>query len=283
MMKHCLLSAGLLAVMSTSVWADNIDFNTAVTIGPTQAPDTWYTDRYAPNIFLGNQIAPDGRTGTLQEGIRTEDAQVSQGGTRGGSFTSDFYNTQGRKYDLSSGVTSAFIELYVPTSWDTLNQDVVAAEGRLGSFWATATDNSNAITAFPIIEFNNNRDLSGDDGFRIWDGLGWIDVAGFVGYDQWYDIGIIINGSQFDFYVNGVLVHTDAAIGGSTQLANIILQGYNAGDSYDIFWDDLRPDGAPLMVAPVPEPASLAIWGVGGLGMLIGARRRRKRQRTQAA
>jgi hypothetical protein len=56
------------------------------------------------------------------------------------------------------------------------------------------------------------------------------------------------------------------AANGSTQISNVILQGYNSGNSYDIHWDNLN--------AGVPEPASWAMM-VGGFGLVGGAMRRR--------
>jgi hypothetical protein len=232
-----------------------------VVLSPTQAPGTWYTDRYAPAGFASGQVAPDGRLGTLQQGISASDAS----GLRPAAFSSAFYNTQGRKYDFvppGPGLTSAFIDMYVSQSWDSLNQNVAGAEGRLGSLWATgftAADVSSGV--FPIIEFNNNADGMSGNQFRVWDpeagGSGWQVVGGFAGFDRWYEVGFLLNGSALEYYVNGVLVYTDLTTGSTTQFGNLILQGYNAGNSYDIYWDNLRPNGVPT-----PEPASLAVWSL---------------------
>lgn len=240
-------------------------FDGPVAIGPTQAPGVWYTDRYAPAGFVGGQVAPDGRTGTLQQSISPADSQVN----RPGAFSSVFYNTQGRKFD-TPGLTSAFIEMYVPGSWDGLNQNVAGSEGRLGGFWATGADAGNTVTAYPVIEFNNLV-----DSFRVFDpeagGTGYQNVSGFAGFDRWYEIGFQLNGSDLEYFVNGMLVYTDSTIGSTTQFKDIILQGYNAGNGYSIYWDNFQADSAM-----VPEPASLAVWSLMGVAGLAYRWRRKK-------
>ena len=56
------------------------------------------------------------------------------------------------------------------------------------------------------------------------------------------------------------------------------VQRSHSGDGYD-HWaiDNLQVDA----VAEVPEPASLAIWGLASLGLAYGARRARQQRRTE--
>src|SRR5262245_15368973 len=96
-----------------------------VTLSPTQAPGVWYTDRYAPAGFASRQMAPDGRLGTLLQSISAADNNAG----RPAAFSSNFYNTQGRKYDLAAGMTSLGIQLYVPSVWNGLAQNIPGAEG----------------------------------------------------------------------------------------------------------------------------------------------------------
>jgi hypothetical protein len=237
------------------------DFETPVNTGP-QAPGVWYTDRYAPNGFSGQAMAPDGRTGTLQESIRETDSSANRTG-----FGSAFYNTQGRKFDLDANSDGAFIDLYVDGAWDALDQS--ENPGRLASFWASGDSGT-----FPIIEFSNDTDGGSTNGFRVWDSFTgiWTNVAGFTDYDKWYQIGFTVDGSAEKFYVNGTLVQT-IADSLTTSFDNVILQGYNSGNDYDIYWDNGNfGPGA----APVPEPATLAIWsGIGIAGLVAGYRRKR--------
>ncbi len=161
------------------------------------------------------------------------------------------------------------IELYISSEWANLNQDVPGSQGRLAGFWGTAVDASDTIKAYPIIEFNNQLN-SGGGGFRIWDSTSasWTNVSGFVGYGQWYDLGIELSGANFNYYVNGIFVGSTSS-NGSTAISNVILQGYNAGNTYDIYWDNLRTS------AVIPEPATLGVLGAMGLSAL-GFRVRRQ-------
>lgn len=235
-----------------------------VVTSPTRAPGTWYTDRYAPAGFASGQSG-GGRTGVLQQSISSADSAAN----RPGAFGSAFYNTQGRAYDLAPGATGLGIELFVSQDWAGLNQNVAGAEGRLASLWGTGVDGSNTVSAYPIIEFNNQT-----GGFRVWNGTGWDNVGGFSGYGKWYDLGIELAGGNFNYYVNGSLVGSTSA-DGSVGLSSVILQGYNAGNSYDAYWDNAR-DAALAPVSAVPEPATLAVFG--GLGLAaVGYRVRRNR------
>lgn len=254
------LSAAVLLLICVAVPA-NADILTTfdnpgdVTLSPTQAPGTWYIDRYAPAGFSAGQTAPDGRLGTLLQSISAADNNAG----RPPAFSSNFYNTQGRKYDLAAGTASLGIQLYVPSAWNSLSQNIPGAEGRLASFWATAADNSHSVTAFPIIEFNNNVNGAGADGFRVWDSATgtWVNVGGFTGFDNWYYLGFELSGSNLNYYINGSLVSTLGNLG-TTHFDNVILQGYNAGNSYNINWDNLSNQAT----TSVPEPATFVIMAL---------------------
>lgn len=246
-------SAALAAVQS---------FDGAVTLGT----GGWYVDRYAPAGFVGGQTAPDGRTGTLKESISQNDSLSS----RPSPYQYTFYNTQGRKYDVGTS-SSLFVQLYVPSDWDALDQTAadLSSTGRLASLWGTGFDASNNVTAYPIIEFNTNVDGSSGNAFRVWNDVTgtWSVVSGFSGFNKWYDLGFVQEplGVQ-KFYVNGTLVSSVASDPTTSNLGNVMLQGYNAGNSYDIYWDDLRTAGE----GAIPEPMSLVIWSLlGGLGLVF--------------
>lgn len=227
-----------------------------VTTSSTQAPGTWYTDRYAPAAFSAGQTG-GGRTGVLALGISSADGQNN----RPGSFSSAFYNTQGRKFDLAPGTTSLFVDMYVPASgFDGAGQ-------RYAGLWGTAVNVADAISAYPIIEF-------AEGGFRTWNGASW-DVVGPAAGDQWYEVGLALNGSNFDYFINGQQVGSFGG-NGSVGLANVILQGHNTTDgvNYTAYFDNLSTTSA------IPEPATLAVFGVmaaAGLGVRF---RRRKVAQT---
>src|ERR1700712_509629 len=123
MRKLTLISLALLSLSALSA-AQNFTFDSPVSTSSSQAAGSWYTDRYAPSGFTAPvSFGGDNR---LQETISSADGANS----RPGSFTSSFYNTQGRKYDLDAGVTSMSIDLYVDSSWASTGR-------RMAGFWGT--------------------------------------------------------------------------------------------------------------------------------------------------
>lgn len=226
-------------------------------IGVSQASDTWYVDRYAPNGWSYN-----GGSGVLKQTISADDGASA----RDPAFASTFYNTQGRKHDLGSGTTMMSIELYIPG--DLLQQ-------RYAGFWGTGVDGANQVTGYPIIEFATDG-----TGPRIqgWDdNSGWINygLPGTFGYDMWHELKIALDtgNDAWNYYFNGNLLGSVDAFG-ATGLDNVILQGYNnfAGTqgSYDIRWRNLTTDTPENNV---PEPGTLALAGVAGFGLLITRRK----------
>jgi hypothetical protein len=64
---------------------------------------------------------------------------------------------------------------------------------------------------------------------------------------------------------------------GTVSLSNVVLQGYNAGNSYDINWDNLSMPA--IGIAAVPEPPGLISAGIALAlcGGVVWARRRATR------
>jgi hypothetical protein len=245
---------GLLAAAGPAKAGAVISFDSPgdVVLSPTPAPGTWYPDRYAPNGFAAGTTG-GGRSGVLTESISASDAAADRPPTYQGVF----YNTQGRTFALPTGTTSLSIQFYVDPAWQSLNQTVPGVStGRLASFWGVGDDSSNNPESYPIIEFNNNTDSNGTSGFRVWNDVtsAWQNVAGFTGYGQWYTLGIGLSGGVISYLINGALVGTDPYVG-TAGFGSVILQGYNAGNSYDISWDNLAAPASSL--AAVPEPPTL--------------------------
>src|SRR5262249_39555188 len=137
-----------------------------------------------------------------------------------------------------------------------------ASWGSLASLWATGVDASGGVNGvYPIIGFNNQAG-SGTGGFRVFDQTnGWTDVPGFTGADQWYQIGFGIRDGQIDYFVNGQLVYTDATAAGATALSTVMLEGYNGGNDYHIFWGGVRDAratvaDAALSAGPLTPPSA---------------------------
>lgn len=228
-------------------------------IGATQAADTWYVDRYASSGWDYN-----GGTGVLKQTISADD----RADARPGAFSSSFYDTQGRKHDLGAGTTAMSIELYIPG--DQLQQ-------RYAGFMGTGVDASSQVASYGIIEFAT--DVPGP---RV---QGWDDSNGFVNYglpgtfayDAWHELKVALDtaNDQWDYFFDGGLLGAVGA-GGSVEIGDVILQGYNKfttdQGSYDIRWRNLQTNAVD--VASVPEPGSLALVGIGGIGLMVVLRRR---------
>jgi hypothetical protein len=141
-----------------------MEFDVNPVLSPTQAPGVWYTDRYAPAGFVSSLFDGDNR---LEHSINAADGASS----RPPAYSSAFYNTQGRKYDLPASTTSMTIDLYVPAAWEFTGR-------RMAGFWGTAFNSVPAVSAYPIIEFTSSPDGSGVPRFRGWnDTAGWIDMG----------------------------------------------------------------------------------------------------------
>ncbi|WP_235905074.1 PEP-CTERM sorting domain-containing protein, partial [Tautonia marina] len=202
-----------------------------------------------------------GQTGGNRNGVLAQSISESDSASkRPSGYSSTFYDTQGRKYDLQAGTVTLAIDLFVPSS----------STGRLAGLWATAFDSNNVVSKYPIIEFAKTTSASNGT-FRIWKDTAWEEVGGFTNENQWYRIGFSLVGNSLQYYVNNSLVFTDTSVNGSLGFGNVILQGHNAGSNYTIYWDNLSASAVA-----VPEPSTL----VGGtmaamLGLGLVWRRRR--------
>lgn len=255
---HDFLRTGAMALgiagLATAASAATQTFDTPVTITASQAPvaGAWYVDRYAPAGFASPVLfAGDNR---LKQSISAADGL----NTRPPAFQSNFYNTQGRKFDLGAGVRHLAIDLYVPGDWATSGR-------RMAGLWGTGFDATNTVSAFPIVEFAS---LDGTPRFRLFDGsVGFVDIGlptGFA-FDSFTRLDIRLSGNSFVYRIGDLTA--SAGANGSTSIGNVILQGHNnlAGVSYDIYWDNLTNS--------VPEPGSWALM-ILGFG-LVGASMRR--------
>ncbi|WP_442482875.1 PEP-CTERM sorting domain-containing protein [Aeoliella sp. SH292] len=251
-----------LAVVSASaaatVKADQFfDFGTPIMTGPSQAAGVWYTDRYAPAGFTASVFFDTDER--LQQSISATDGADS----RPGAFSSAFYNTQGRKYDLEVGTGEMSIQLYIPSTWETSN-------ARMAGFWGTGFDDANAVSAYPILEFTSE---AANPRFRGYDNGVWIDLGlptGFA-YDTWQELGIsLLPSGEIEYTVGDISATTTMLAGnGTTSIGNVILQGHNSqiGVSYDIYWDNLS-------TTVIPEPSTIAMLGLAGVVGLAMVRRR---------
>lgn len=253
MFKHAIVAA--LAVAAGQAAAVEVQtFDAAVPTASGQTAGAWYTDRYAPAVFESAFFDGDNR---LRQGVRAADNEANRAGT---GYASNFYNYQGRKFDVGSGAgSSVSIDLYVDSAW---------ASGTRASIWTTM---SNGNLTYPIIEYvvdGDNGDGNGATytGFRWWQSeIGWTATSlTNPATDAWYNLEIELTAADVNFYIDGSLLGSVDNLG-AHMIDNVILQAHNQGlaGEYDVYWDNFTY---------VPAPGSLALLG---LGSLAAARRRR--------
>lgn len=232
-------------------------FDLSPTLCATETPGCWYTDRYAPAIFASEVF--DGQP-RLRHGISASDSAAN----RPPSFSGAFYDTQGRKHNVDIPVGEAWsAQVHVDAGW--------ASEARLAGLWATTFDGLGNISGYPIISFSSNdpgdplnpspampqprfRIFSQDTDQDTGNGLtpGWIELGLPVGFsfDRWWTMECRLTPSAYEFRVYDdagmeVLSFDDTVTFGSIRAGNVMLQGFNFGSTYDIYWDNvtLGPPG----------------------------------------
>lgn len=251
---------------SADIFPQRFPFNTDPVLNSVQTPGQFYTDRYAPFLFESEYFDGDFR---LHQQVNVADSAAN----RPPAYSSTFYNTQGRKFDVNSGVgSSVSMDLYIGSDWTT--------NDRRADLWLTTFDNANNISGFPILGFANiaggpfaggafrvftqDTDQNPSNGYTAdWVSLGL--PSGFA-TDKWYTLRVTLYGSAYLFEVldNGtpVLSYVDNVTEGSVLIGNTIIQAYNFGSTYDVYWDNLQIAGQ------YPTTSD----GCGGLPNVVGRR-----------
>lgn len=196
-------------------------FDNDIALSNSEASNAWYVDRYAPHSFTKELFDGSNR---LKQTISSSDAQ-----------TVGFYNTQGRKLDIPNAKEIS-VDLYIPSDWALTNK-------RMAGVWGTGLDITNAVSAYPIIEFTSD---GSNPRFRCYDtNTGdWIDLglpSGFE-YNKWYTLKIKLDTINHNFiYTVGNLTFTLHDENDTLNIGNVILQGHNtsSGVDYNIYWDNL--------------------------------------------
>jgi len=255
-----LACSSLISFTASAVVVQTVDFS-SITLADTQTAGAWYPDQYPPVAFVSIG-------GKLVVTISSGDSETN----RPVAYASPVYNTQGRKLDLDPGVTALSIDLFVDPIWQVMNR-------RMAGIWATAVDDSNVLTSFPILEYASD---GGRERLQGWDVHGtWTEFGLPSSFTYgWHNLGFKLNGPLWDYYLDDALLGSVNAYG-STHLANVIIEGYNTYGyhvlgEHNIAWDNLvasndLPEQGPNNV-PEPGTLPLALSALAG-GFMI---RRRK-------
>jgi hypothetical protein len=154
-------------------------------------------------------------------------------------------------------------ELYVSSSWETATTNV--------GMWGTI-NTSVGVNRYPLFVF---RHVGSDIGFYGFDYNGttgsssnYFLVAPVTSFDTWYNLSMSYSATSLNYYINGNLVYqySDPYISYYDTIGSIILNSYNAGLSYDVYWDNVG-------TAPVSEPPCIllltcSLVGLGALNLL---------------
>lgn len=279
---HALLGAVALLVSS---WVARCDAQMLPAYPTAASPSAaaWFPDRYPPSVFE-NAGAQAGRSDVLRLGVAAADGQ----NTRPPVNSSAFYNTQGRKIQVGgiAAPVSWIGSLYIPSAWSTPSL-IDGSGSRRSDLWSTLWPASGGDTCpgagcdvFPIVGFSNaafpdhDNNPGGTPRYRVFDGAngGWIDLAAAVTYDGWTDFCATFTGTAVEYRIGGQLVYTasnlaqaDQGFGPVTQLADVTVQAYNYGYTYDSAWSRLAAgsgscaDLTALFEPPTPTPTDTAL------------------------
>lgn len=191
---------------------------------------SWTVDRFAPAAF--DSVVFDGGK-RLHIGISSADSA----GSRPSGYSSAFYNTQGRQHAFPAGAKVSKIsgQLYVGADW--------FVNKRKSDIWGVGVDATGVVSNYPIIGCSSADPVdplnapSVAPRFRYWnDETGvWLDASPAT--QGWHKLDVVQTDATMDYYVDGVNVGEIA--NSSTKLQAMILQAYNFGASYDVYWDNV--------------------------------------------
>ncbi|RKF21558.1 PEP-CTERM sorting domain-containing protein [Alginatibacterium sediminis] len=170
----------------------------------------------------------------------------------GTSSDSSFHKTKGMKLDIGRADYLA-IDIMIDSAWEGVN--------RFGGIWATAFNLLGGISGWPILEFQ------GDDGIQAWDNNGWHATDASYNPDEFNNFAFQINDFGVEYLVNGNVIYTDPNdIYQTAYFGNVILNAKDAGFEYNVRYDNLS-------YRTVPEPTTLAIFGLALLGLTVKRKR----------
>ncbi len=168
-----------------------------------------------------------------------------------------FYDTQGMKLDIGES-TFMSIDMFIDSAWSN--------DERYGGFWSTAYDGTDAISAYPILEFQggNGGSVAAYDS-----NIGWAHFSSLFNFDAFNTFAFEITGSGVEYFINGTSVYTDS-VSDVSYFGEVILNAKYEGSDFAVRYDNLTYGSVD-----VPEPSTLAIFALGIMGL---ASRRVKKQ-----
>jgi len=222
----------------------------------------WTPDRHPSAIFQSSpnphSDVNNSSANALQIGVAAADYQANH-----------FFDYQGYRKDISLSAGSALnyvqTQLYLDPAWQTTSRI------RTGLWLGSATDPTwVAIFGFsnlngnnPTLEYFDNNLPGGGD---------WVSLGTTIDWGTWMTFNLTFTSADIDFYANGALV-AEISNGGNLEFGSLAIENENGvtgdpqGVTYSAYYDNL--------VAPVPEPSTCILGGLGVFLLVLEQRRRR--------
>lgn len=265
-----LVSAGF--CVSQSVQAD-----TAFSLGSSTTTDGWSVDRYAQSSFAD---APVAGNNTFASTISSSDSLNN----RPAPYQSTFYNTQGYSrsvvgtpgnwsYSGSLYVTSAMLAgTYAP-----LSTELWAGTGSNSGYYIMGFLSGMNSRSYSATATSGSQIEVFDDTTGLWSYFSTASMS--VGWNT-FSISYDNSSASVNYSVDGNPVATQgsAITSQDPDVANFTTAYI---EDYNFFGNGSAPDTgsytANWQAAPVPEPTTIVLSGLGGLASLILVRSRRNK------
>ncbi len=232
------------------------------------APTGWVTDRYQPTGF-SDVGSFQGYTDVL--GISISSAQDFT--NRPSNYQYTFYNTQGMQHAVTGGAgTQLDAALYIPATWSNPASGSVRTD-----MWGVTVDGANSVTDYPIIGFTN---YGGTARYRVWDETlngnagAWVDLATAVNYSDWTAFGIQYDGTDINYFINGVDVYSYTEDPTTVGFSATIMQAYNFGGDPSITGaNPVNYTADWANIESTPEPGAILLLTTVIAGVFFGRRK----------